>query len=226
MEEVEESIIRLLMKKPRRKFTIEKIARALKSKKPKHSRASIFRYCNKLLKQGILQSEDLGRTKQIALNFNNEETIAMVGYTETINKKRFYKQLSPVLQEYFRELYNNARQVHEIHSVLVFGSYAKGKQRAGSDIDMIFLIEKPHDIHSLGHIKTTIKKTKDLITAITDGLEAYLGEIKLNPMIIELEDYLKGIKENNIDLVTESFKDHIIIKNPFGYWEAIAGELI
>ncbi|MBU4242653.1 MAG: nucleotidyltransferase domain-containing protein [Nanoarchaeota archaeon] len=223
--EVEHSIICLLLKEPRKKFTIENIVKKISSKKAKHSRASIFRYCSKLLKQNILKSKDLGRTKQVTLNLNNDETLALIAYIEIINKNRFLKQLNPGLQEYFKKLYTNFKQIHEVHSIIIFGSYAKGKQRAESDIDLIFLIGKPHIIHTAEHIKITIKKTKDLITAITNDLEAYLGKIKLSPVIIELEDYKRGVKENKTDIVTESFKDHVIIKNPFRYWEAIADEL-
>lgn len=225
MEAVEESIIGLLLKEPRKKFTIEHIAKRIKSKKAKHSRASIFRYCTKLLNQNILKSEDIGRAKQISLNFDNDDALAIISHIETINKNNFCKRLSPSLQEYFRKLNDNFKHIHEVYSILVFGSYAKGKQRAESDVDLIFLIETPHAINSDEYIKAAIKKTKDIINAAIADLGAYLGDIKLSPVIIELEDYTTGIKENKTNVVTESFKEHIIIKNPFGYWEAIAGEL-
>ncbi len=226
METVEESIISLLLQEPRKKFTIEYIAQKIKSKKAKHSRASIFRYCNKLLEQNILTSGDIGRVKQISLNFGNDEAIALISHIEAANKNNFCRQSSPALQDYFKRLESDFKHIHEIYSIIVFGSYAKGRQRAESDIDMIFLIETPCAIHSDEHIKAAIKKTKDIINAAIADLDAYLGNIKLSPIIIELEDYINGIKENKINVVTESFKEHIIIKNPFGYWEAIAGGLV
>ncbi|MFH1636854.1 MAG: nucleotidyltransferase domain-containing protein [Candidatus Woesearchaeota archaeon] len=226
METIELSIISELLKEPRKRFTIEELAKRIGSNKAKHSRASIFRYCNKLLKQQVLNSEDIGRVKQVALNFRNDETIALLAQIETIKKSRHLRQISPALQEYFKRLEISFKQIHEIHSILVFGSYAKSKQRKDSDLDLMFLIEQPHAIHAAEYNKMALKRTKDLINTITNDLDAFLPGVKLSPVIIELEDYRAGIKENKIDLVTESFKDHIIIKNPFGYWEAAAGELV
>ena len=203
MRLIEESILQVLLKEPRKKFTVESIAKEISSKKAGHSRASIFRYCNTLLKQNILASEDIGKMKQITLNFNDDETLALLAQIETRNKNRFLEQLQPVLREYFLKLSSPIKRIHEIHSILLFGSYAKGKQRADSDLDFMFLIQKPHAIHDDKTIKISIKKTKDLINAALHDANPYLGDIKISPVIIEIEDYKKGIKENKIDVVTE-----------------------
>lgn len=227
MENVEKSIIKLLLKEPKKRFRIEDLAKQLtKIKKVKHSRASVYRYANKLLAQNILKSESIGRIKQITLNLKNEQTIAVITELETIKKQEFLKRLKPALAKYFKELYDDAKSIYEIHSILVFGSYAKGIERPDSDIDIMFLIEKPHAIHTEEDIKNFIKKTKDLINAIVNNLEEYLGYIKVSPLIIEFEDYKKCIKEDKIDIVTESFKNHIIIKNPFEYWIGISEAII
>ena len=91
MEAIEKSIISWLLKNTRKKFTIEDLAKRISSKRAKHSRASVFRYCNKLLQQNILKSEDIGRIKQITLKLNNDETLDLIAHIEIINNYRYLK---------------------------------------------------------------------------------------------------------------------------------------
>lgn len=223
MENIECSILELLSTNIKREYSIEEIASEIVSAKSKHSRASIFRYCNKLLKLKILKSKSKGRIKQITLDLETDQTIAMITEMEINKKDQLIKQLSPELKEYFLQLLKHFKQINEVESILVFGSYAKGKQRLNSDLDLLFLIAKPHALYTNEQRKTIIKKTKELIAAILTDVEPFTS-IKVQPIIIETNDYKQGLQDNKIDIVTESYKNHIIIKNPFNYWKLISEE--
>ncbi|MBI5392972.1 nucleotidyltransferase domain-containing protein [Candidatus Woesearchaeota archaeon] len=225
MESIEYSIIGLLSTNIKKLYSIEEIASEIVSTKSKHSRASIFRYCNQLLKLKILKSKSIGRTKQITLDLQNDETIAMIILLEINKKDKFINQLSPELKEYLMQLLKYFKQIHEVYSILIFGSYAKGKQRLNSDLDLLFLIAKPHALYTDEMRKTIIKKTKELITAVITDIEPF-APIKVQTIIIETDDYKQGLQENKIDIVTESYKNHIIIKNQSNYWKLIDEDIL
>lgn len=222
MEAVEESIIRFLLKEPKKCIMAETIAEMISSRKAKHSRASIFRYCGRLLQNNVLKAEKIGRARLVSIDFASEKAIAIISELESGKKAEFLRSIEPALREYFMQLCNRIRDKCEIHSALVFGSYAKGKQRAESDIDIMFIIALPDIAKDRGAL---IKETKSMIGAVLSDIEPYLNGIRLSPAVLELSGYVPAIKEGGINIVTESFREHIILKNPFGYWESVAGAL-
>jgi predicted nucleotidyltransferase len=90
------------------------------------SQKSVANSLLRLEADGILRSEEKGRTKLYFLNAKNP-FIKDILLSAEIKKKILFLQKHPKLQEIFRE--NSG-------ITGIFGSYARGKERADSDIDI------------------------------------------------------------------------------------------
>lgn len=90
--------------------------------------------------------------------------------------------------------------------ILVFGSYAKNKQKPYSDIDICFLIENKE-----------VEKT----------LQPYINEIKLNHIVntdehyITFEDFIKMLLRNEENLGKQIFRKHKLFFNADIYYQLI-----
>src|SRR3989338_8987313 len=110
-------------------FTINQIA-----KKTNFDYAYVNREVNKLIKGGIISKKTVGNAHLCSLNLKNDETIAIIFDYETHKKSGFYEE-HKVLKTYFLDFFKEARR-YDLHSFVIFGSYAKGTETKKSDLDV------------------------------------------------------------------------------------------
>lgn len=129
--------------------------------------ANLSRYLNSLLKEGILISENKGRQKYYSLN----KKYPML----TELKKLVSLNTKP------KHLIGNAlKKLSGLKKAFIFGSYASGKFRKDSDLDLILVGE--HDI---------ITAREYLLT-----LEKRLGR-EINTIDYSLKEYQQKLKEKD-----------------------------
>lgn len=195
------------MKDPEKQFTVEGIIKKLKIKE---APATIYRHVNKLIEENILSTEKVGYYNRLSLNFKNDETLAFLTLIEAKKKNSFIEKQEKLTKKLLVEVDNKLKEIKEIKVVLIFGSYAKGKQKKESDIDIIVLINKRKDL-------------KQIIDNIFHNLSFEFG-VSVNPIIITIKDYFDMLKEEKENVGKQSFKDHIIIKGGFEFWQKISNQ--
>ncbi len=118
------------LKEPAREFTFAEIKEISKNK----SHHYVFEALKKAVQLQILQEKRMGNTNIYSLDQRNKQNIQYLVFAESIVKE--LKQGIP---------YKNILRISEkiknpFYILLISGSYAEGKQKTGSDLDITIII--------------------------------------------------------------------------------------
>jgi uncharacterized protein YutE (UPF0331/DUF86 family)/predicted nucleotidyltransferase len=186
--------------------------------------ARVFRDC------GALNVDD-ARKLELWIGLRN---ILVLGYTE-IDYKRLYEALSEIneLERFVKKIYEYVEDkdidpeekvldtiINKIRKILekeenmvfayVFGSYAMGKYRRGSDIDIAIYTKKPLNWREL--VKLALKLEDSL------GVRVDIVDLRTTPPLLAYEIISKGIivvekdKEERISFETRILKKYLDLK--------------
>jgi predicted nucleotidyltransferase len=164
----------------------------------KKTKTWVFNTLKILRGNGILNSQRKGNVDIYSLNLKNPLSIKLLSYLEAQEILDF-PQLGVIGAIIERAPIEN-------YALLIFGSYAEGKQKKVSDLDICFLIES----------KETEKKIKP-----------YLNEIKLD-YAVKIEEQFITFKEfsdmllrKEENLGKQIFRKHRIFYHPDTYYKLI-----
>ena len=158
---LELKIVDLLARNTGKKFTINEIAKALKK-----YYSFVHKIVNKLIKDGVINKENAGRSYLCSLNIENEKTITLIQLSEIEKKDEFLKEkreLKIILEDFVK----SAKMNISVISIVLFGSYAKGTETKESDVD-ILLISKSKDGIDKTVKEIYAKYEKEINTIIMD----------------------------------------------------------
>ena len=179
-------------------FTINQI-----SKKTGFDYAYANREINKLIKKGVISKKTVGNAHLCSLNLKNDETISIIFDYETRKKSYFYKK-HKVLKTYFSDFFNEAKK-YNIHSFLIFGSYAKESETKKSDLDILIILENK-------------AQSGELSKSINDAFK--LATVEISPIIIGRTDFIKMLTDKTkLNIGKESLKNHVILYGIERFWE-------
>lgn len=134
-----------------KKLTAEEI----KKERSINSNNFLYKALNQLIKEKVIETEQVGKSKLYNLNFNNE---IVYSYFSLLAYEGVPKTAISSLEHLREEI----EKYTLFYSLVVFGSYAVGKQTNKSDLDVaIFLPDKKQE----GNIKIAenTSKNKSLI---------------------------------------------------------------
>lgn len=134
---------------------------------------------------GILLSEESGKNKLYFLNLNDLELVASFLITVEYLRTLFFYKKYPLIKEVLTKV-----KPHCKGSIIIFGSYAKEREKKDSDLDL-FVIGKA-DEKEIAKIQ-----------------EAYA--IEINVKQCSLPDFKELFKTDS--LLKEVMKNHVFIKN-------------
>ncbi len=100
-----------------------------------------YNHITSMEEQEIINIEQVGKAKQSSLNLKSEKCrhlLEEVGMQQKEKLFRKHTKLKNILESITKKL--TEKFVSEIHSIILFGSYAKGKPTAESDIDLMFIV--------------------------------------------------------------------------------------
>lgn len=165
----------------RARFTGSSIAKSRKL-----NQKTVSNYLKSLERQNFLKSATEGRNRLYFLNLSDEQLIVnFISAVENARTINFY-QKHILIKEIAAKILPHIKGIS-----LIFGSYAKGNEKEGSDLDIFIFgsadegqIDKIADIY---HLEINIKK-------------------------YALLEFKKALKEND-PLVKEAIKNHILIQN-------------
>ena len=156
--------------------------------KVKLSQKNIAMTLNELEKNNVLTSQKAGNMKYFSLNKENPLIARYLMLAEIDSSVEFLRN-NPKINHIISTIIKN-------QIIVVFGSYAKGLQKKGSDLDLLIIgnydKKKIREIRENYGIKISIKNTSK-------------------------EGFIKSMKEKNM-LMNEILNDHIILS---GYEEFV-----
>lgn len=143
---------------------------------------------------GLVKILTIGRSKTVSLDTSNNIVKHYLVISSEEEKAQFLKR-HPMINKIASELDTN-------DTVILFGSYAKGTQRETSDVDLMVINKKGDRSISFSKYDTLFKK-------------------KINPVFITQKELRLMLNEESENLGKQALKDHIILRNPENFWEAV-----
>ena len=214
-------IIELVSKHPFEAFTIDKIKKLI-SKQTDKNYATIYRKVESLVNQGILSKSMYGMASQIRIDLNNPKTISILSLIETKKHARFLIKLKGTLFASVNEIIKGTSKLSEFICVIIFGSYAKGRQNKNSDLDILVIYELPSLIN-LSREQYS-KYNEDIRHSIRGVLKTseLRGGPKISPIIISSVEHKGMILNKEINVAKETLLNHLILKGFNEYWREIS----
>ena len=180
-------IINYLGKHSREKYTMHNLSQTL------HIPYTSFYRTVEMIKD-FLVIENVGKSKVLSLNVKRPIVKAHLTVSSDEEKKEFLKK-QPILSKISQEL--NTEDI-----VLLFGSYAKGKETDKSDIDLCIINKNGQKSLSFSKYELLFKK-------------------KINPMFITSKEFKEMLKDKEENVGKQALKDHIVLNNPEQFWELV-----
>ena len=183
-------IINYLGKNINQAFTMHEL-----SKLTKIPYATFHRTIKKM--KEIVNLKTAGKSTLVELNKDNPAIKSYLTISSEEYKMEYLKKY-PLITKITKEL--NADE-----TVLLFGSYAKGTEKASSDIDLLIINSQGNKSISFSRYEILFKK-------------------KINPIFITKNEFVKMLKEKEENVGKQALKDHVILSNPERFWEYVLNE--
>ena len=182
-----QKIINYLGKNLKKRFTMHELSKLVKV-----PYASFYRAVQDMA--DILDILPVGKSKTVSLKISNSVIKAHLIVSSDEEKKEFL-QKQPIIKKITGEL--NTKDI-----VVLFGSYAKGKESEKSDIDLLII-------------------NYDGKKSISFSKYELLFNKKINPIFVTAKEFKKMLLDKEENVGKQVLKDHIILNNPEWFWKLV-----
>ncbi len=183
------NILRLLIENPEKDYSIRQI-----TLERKINYKSTYEIIKKLKEEGVVNVKKYGNTSIVKFNFKFNESVFIV---ENQRKKDFLKNKD------FRVIYRRIKEIKNPFFIcVVFGSYAKGTAKRGSDLDLCLI--------------TNEEKIKSELNMILD-----ITPFNIHYLDFGCEEFIKMLKTTEFNVGKEIVKNKIILKGVEQFYELI-----
>jgi predicted nucleotidyltransferase len=161
-------------------------------------------------KEGIIAVERVGAAKQCTLNMENPLARHQLAALDLFKAEQFYKKhtkLKTIIEELIEKLTDQF--MSRIHSVVLFGSYAKGSAAKDSDIDLLFIVTDLKD-----------KDVREAIERECAGYQ-YSHNIRISPLIVDIAEFKKMLEAKDMNVGKEIRKDGISLYGHELFWRIV-----
>ena len=169
-----------------------------------------YNHINEMEKEGIIQIEKIGSSKQCRLILTEPKTRHLLESLDIARKEELYKKnpkLKAILESLIQKL--AYKFISEIHSIVLFGSYAKGTATKQSDIDLLFIV---NDL-----------KNKNLRESIDreSASYQYSYNVKISPLIADIRELRNMLKVQELNVGKEAREFGISLYGHEMFWRII-----
>ena len=161
------------------------------SKRLKIGYRPAYNHINEMETEQIIQIEKVGSSKQCRLILSNPNTRHLLESLDIERKEELYKE-NPRLKLIDNLISKLTEKfISEIHSIVLFGSYAKGTAAKQSDIDLLFIVSSIKD----KNLRESIERE--------NASYQYSHNIKISPLITDIEEFKKMLKAKELSVGKE-----------------------
>ena len=176
-------------------FTIRSLARSLKKSYP-----LVYNNLLSLEERGIITKKDIPPGKVITLSENIPKNVIInIEMKKRDNFLKRHPEIKLMLEDTLKSVKN------PFFILLIFGSYAKGKQTKKSDLDILIIVKEKNDIKE---IERAVNKT--------------ITKAKKSLIFIEIKDFKEMIKnDKEFNVGNEAKKNHVILYGAEQFYQLI-----
>jgi len=174
----------------------------LKKELKESSSSKIQRALENFKKENLINIEKLGRNTLVSLNFGNNKLFSYFSIYDFENKKMPFDILYKIQNEVLKET--------EFFSLIVFGSYASGKNTKNSDLDIALIVEDEKIKKKILPIIASVKRRE-----IVD----------INFEVILREEFLEMLKVEEENLGKEIAGNHFVFYGLINFYKLIFKEI-
>ncbi len=180
-------VLNYLGKNFKNSYTMHELSKTLKI-----PYASFYRTIQDM--KDLIVINSVGKSKIMQLNIKNTVIKSHLVVSSDEERKDFLDK-QPIIKKIYNEL--NTKSI-----VLIFGSYAKGKENEKSDIDILMINKEGNKDINFSKYELLFKK-------------------KINPVFITKKEFKKMLEAEEENIGKQALKNHIILNNPEEFWECI-----
>lgn len=140
----------------------------------------------------LLKKRIIGKSSLLSLNLKNRIISGYLAISSEIEKESYIKN-----QKLIKKI---VEELNTENMMLLFGSYAKGKQTEKSDIDLLIIGEM-----------VDFRKYELIFRK------------KINTIYVKAEEFAIMLKDENQNVGKQVLQNHIILNNPLKFWELVLG---
>ena len=169
-----------------------------------------YNHISEMDKEGIIQIEKIGSSKQCKLNLENPKTRHLLESLDIAKKEELYNEYPRlrIIENLISKL--TEKFISQIHSIVLFGSYVKGTATKQSDIDLLFIVNDLKD-----------KPLRELIERECASYQ-YSHNIKLSPLITDIEELKKMLNAKELNVGKEAREQGISLYGYELFWRIVA----
>jgi len=199
-------IVGLLRKNLGKGFTILEISKLLKI-----GYRPAYNHVAELEKIKAINTKRVGSAKQCSLNLENAQSLHFLQEIDLARKEELYKgnqKIKAILEDVLSKIANQITS--SLHSIILFGSHAKGTATKSSDIDLLFIVSNIKD-----------KSVRDTIERECASYQ-HSHNVKISPIITDMEEFKKMLKSKEINVGKETKEYGIGLYGSEQFWRLIA----
>ena len=199
-------IVGLLRKNLGKGFTILEISKLLKI-----GYRPAYNHVAELEKIKAINTKRVGSAKQCSLNLENAQSLHFLQEIDLARKEELYKsnqKLKSILENILSKITHQITS--SLHSIILFGSHAKGTATKSSDIDLLFIVSNIKD-----------KSVRDTIERECASYQ-HSYNVKISPLITNMEEFKKMLKSKEINVGKEAKEYGIALYGSEQFWRLIA----
>ena len=175
-----DKILKLLLSNKNKEFTIRSI-----SKNISVDYKTVYLIIKELIRINLIKSKKIGQT--VSCSINQKEFNSDVFKAELIRREDLFKNKN------FSIIYNDLKDIKEqFFILLLFGSYASGKPRKNSDIDLMLIADN----------ETIKKKVKNKISLLP---------LDIHLLAFTSEEFISMLKTTEFNVGKETFNNNVIL---------------
>lgn len=195
LTKTQEQILIFLLDRQDDNFTIRSLARSLKKSYP-----LVYNNLLSLEERGIITKKDIPPGKVITLSENIPKNVIInIEMKKRDNFLKRHPEIKLMLEDTLKSVKN------PFFILLIFGSYAKGKQTKKSDLDILIIVKEKNDIKE---IERAVNKT--------------ITKAKKSLIFIEIKDFKEMIKnDKEFNVGNEAKKNHVILYGAEQFYQLI-----
>lgn len=199
-------IVSLLRKNLGRGFTILEISKLLKI-----GYRPAYNHISELEQKKAIIVKKVGSSKQCFLDLENAQSRHFLQEVDLARKEELYQnnqKLKAILDGIILKI---SKQITaSLHSIILFGSHAKGTATKSSDVDLLFIISDIKDRSAREKIDRECASYRNSYNT------------RISPLITDMEEFKKMLKSEEINVGKEAKEYGIALYGSEQFWRIIS----